>query len=400
MLLVPVSGGCSEPEDENTFIKLLRLLPATAKEDRVIVLIDHEKWRQVNGISVYDEDGQRINCEEYLDNIAAAIKEDSIFGSEIWGFGTYWTSGLNKMLVSPIQNDTIGYEYSDIDAEINNSYMLSGSSGIMKPVVESAYPEGMITAIGDYDEHATNAALMNRDDWPSKLKEIYTSENYRDITIHSWGDSHEMSLNDRLSSPHVDNIGRAYPVAVTDGQLFVGTDVDDIKSMIDTRMKKTDSLADLPGYALTARGMYDLGAIGALIMEEEHTRDVLKGYSPLTGPQIIKFLTVGMGPGKDETGEYFALVLVYENQTDAEEGVSLLKEKIEEHNERCNNNPPDRDKLLKNTEVRTENRVLLAKLYTTDTTLWKYWFFQPWTTDDLFEFIKRFNESMEKMIES
>jgi len=107
-----------------------------------------------------------------------------------------------------------------------------------------------------------------------------------------------------------------------------------------------------------------------------------------------------MGPGKDETGEYFALVLVYENQSDAEEGKSLLKEKIKEHNELVNNSPPDRDKLLNNTEVRTENRVLLAKLYTADPTLWKYWFFQSWTTDDLFEFIKRFNEAMEKMIES
>jgi len=284
LLLTPIVAGCSEPEEEqNTFIRLLSLLPATAKEDRVIVLIDHEKWRQVNGLTVYNEDGKRINCEEYLDNIAELAKEDSIFGFDIWFFGTYWTSGRNKMLDSPIQNTTIGYEYSDINAEINNSYMLSGSSGIMKPVVESAYPEGMITAIGDYNEHATNAALMNRDDWPSRLKEIYTSENYRDITIHSWGDSHEMSLADRLSPPHVDNIGRAYPVAVANGQLFVGTDVNDIKSMIDTMMKKTDSLADLPEYALIVRGMYDLGAIGALIMEEEHTRDVLMGYSTSHG---------------------------------------------------------------------------------------------------------------------
>jgi len=65
-LLVPVAGGCSQPEEENTFIKLLSLLPATAKDDSSITLIDYERFYQVNGISIYDENGQRIKREEYL----------------------------------------------------------------------------------------------------------------------------------------------------------------------------------------------------------------------------------------------------------------------------------------------------------------------------------------------
>ena len=377
VLLMPVSGGCSESEDENTFTKLLGLLPATSEEWRIIVLIDHEKWRQVNGISVYDEDGQRISREEYFERIIKVKNESYLFGFDIQSFGTFWASGYSKMLVSPIQNTTIGYEYSDIDAEINNFYYLSDPPWMFGMSELRTSPEGMVAAIGDYDSQATNAALMNRGEWPSRLIQNYVSEEYDTIVIHSWGDSQEMSLADRLSPPHVDSIGRAYPVAVSDGQLFVGSGVDNIKPMIDAQNNKTNSLADLPEYMLVAEGMDALGAIGAFVMNEAHTRDVLDFSSPFAGPRIKDFLTVGMGPGKDETGEYMVLVLVFENHANAEAGIALIQEKIEAYNfifDSINNG----DDSIYDTDIKANGRVLQAKLYTENQMLWKYWFFNQW----------------------
>lgn len=284
-LLIPVSGGCSEPEEENVFIRLLGLLPATAKEGRVIVLIDHEKWRQVNGISVYKEGGQRINGEEYIERMKSVGNDSGLLVDNMVMHGSYWTGISSYMTRSPICNETIGYEYSDIDAEIHNLYSIS-VPWMVEPYMIGLYSDVMVVAVGELSAESTNEALGNSDEWSSELVNDYVSEDYKNIIIHSWGDGQKMRLGDRLSPPHNDNIGRAIPVAVSDGQLFFGGSVDHIKSMIDTRRGESSSLADVTEYALIAAGMYDLGAIGAFIMDEAHNREIVESISPRKELQI------------------------------------------------------------------------------------------------------------------
>ncbi len=375
-LIVPVSC-CSEEEEENTFIKLLSLLPETAKEERVITIIDYELFRQANGISVYDEDGQRLNREEYFERILAVEEAGSIFGYDILRFGSYWTGCADYILSSPIQDESVGYEITDVDAEINNIYHLSALSWEKGGYLIAQNPPFMIAAVGDLNPEATNDALINRDEWPLWATENYTNEEYQDLVIHSWGDGLETRLHDRYSLPHLDSLGRALPLAVSDGYLFIGSYVDYIKSMIDTRLNETKSLADIPEYVLAAEGMFNLGAIGALIIDEAHTRDILIQSQPFTGSRIRDFLTVGMGPGRDKTGEYMALVLVCENTADVEEGVSLIEEKIEAYNNLCDMSDHLEDVCIYDTEIYAEGRVLHAKLYTESQILWQYWFFDP-----------------------
>ena len=95
-------------------------------------------------------------------------------------------------------------------------------------------------------------------------------------------------------------------------------------------------------------------------------------------PRIIQFQTVGIGPGRDEVGTYMVLVLVYANSAAAEEDVALVEKKISKFNTFCDRSPYSANCSIYYKEIRTEGRILLAKLYSADESLWKYWFFNQW----------------------
>jgi len=373
VLLVPVAGGCSETEEENTFVKLLSLLPETARDGRVISIIDYEQLRQVNGISIYDEDGHRTNRDEYLENLGEMAVKGSLFGDSMFQFGSYWTGCGPYVSRAPIQDEYIGYEVTDVFAEINNIFTVSSYVRAFYNI----HPDINVAAIGEFRTQSTETALKNSDEWPDRLVNNYISEDYNNITIHSWGNSQEVSLIDSFSPPHLDQIGRAFPLAVSDGRLFISSSVEGIKSMIDANQNEAMSLADIPEYVQVVKSMHELGAIAVMIMDEAYIRDIFTSPESYMGPQIQNYLTVGMGLGKDEKGEYMALVLVYNDPVLAEEGATLLEQKVEAYNELCRIGLRE-DALIYDTEIRFENEVLLAKLYNDYKGLWNWWFFDQW----------------------
>ena len=67
-LIMPVLASCiANQEPKNIFTESLKLLPSDARDGRVITIINYESFRKVNGISVYDEDNQRLTKEEYFE---------------------------------------------------------------------------------------------------------------------------------------------------------------------------------------------------------------------------------------------------------------------------------------------------------------------------------------------
>ena len=373
VLIVPVAGGCSETE-ENTFVKLLRFLPAKAKDNCIITIIDYELFRKVNGISIYNEDGQRISREEYLENLAAMSINGSLFGDSMFQFGSYWTCCGPYLHQAPIQDKYIGYDVIDVFAEINNIFTVS----LDAPAMYNIHPDIMVAAIGEFSTQSTEAALRNSDEWPDRLVNNYIIEDYNNITIHSWGNSQEVSLTERFSPPHVDQIGRAMPLAVSDGHLFISSSIEGIKSMIDASQNEVSSLADIPEYVRIVKSMHELGAIGVMIMDEAFIRDIFASPESYMGPQIKNYLTVGIGLGKDEKGEYMALALVYDAQVFAEESAVLLEQKAEAYNELCETIFKNKNAMIYDTEIRFEDEVLLAKLYNDYKGLWYWWFFDRW----------------------
>jgi hypothetical protein len=391
VLVLSFAGGCSAPggentlsEEENTFVRLLSMLPAEAKEGHIITIIDYESFGKVNGISLYDEDGKRITEEEFLDNIRNVYETGALFGLDIFVFGSDWTCIKESSSRLPIEDNTIGYSITDVNAEINNISTIYTDSGIGQ---YSANPYGLVAAVGDFDAKSTRDALENRGEWPSWAVDNFRSEEYKKIVIYSWVNGMEVHLDSRQKPPHLNVFGCAAPLAVTDGQLFVGTSTEDIKSAIDSSMNKGRSLADIPEYVLVARHMYDLNTVGLLVMDEELLRDIpgeaeaFFGLSSYYGPEFENFTTIGMGPGKDDKGEYMALVIVFNNPAAAEEGFSALEQKIEVFNHiyemydkyhdysRC---------YIYDTEISIDDEVLSAKLYTGYESLWRYWLIKRW----------------------
>jgi len=57
--------GCTESEEENTFIRLMKLIPAEAKDSGGFILIDYEKIWQANGISTINSDGSVLSQGEW-----------------------------------------------------------------------------------------------------------------------------------------------------------------------------------------------------------------------------------------------------------------------------------------------------------------------------------------------
>lgn len=375
VLIVPVAWGCSKPKEENTFVKLLRLLPETARDGRAITIINYESIREVNSISLYDEDNQRITREEYIEAFINMNIAGTLFGSDIFQYGSYWTGFKDDVLFSPIQDYNIGYNIMDVNAEINNIYSVSlMSSGIGKLVYNF---DALVAAEGNFDAQSTKDALENRGKWPSWAIDNFTIEEYEKTIIYSWGDSLEFHLMNHSGPPHLDEFGRAVPLAVSDGQLFIGSSIEDIKSAIDSSMNKAPSLADILEYVLVAQGMHDLDAIGVIIIDELLIRDILASAEPDFGPQVKNYTTVCVGPGKNDKGEYMALVIVFDNPESAEEGATLLEQRIEVYNKLCNEFYYN-TALIYDTEINVEDRVLLAKLYTNDKSLWRNWFFNQW----------------------
>jgi hypothetical protein len=376
---VMAGGSCAAPSEENTFVELLKLLPAEAKEGRVITLIDYKLFRQANGIQIYDNDGQRIDRDEYINILIDIIWDDSFFGDDIFRFSSYWTSMGNNLDRSSIKEENIGYEVTDIDAEINNIFSLYSPEIILSGGDAFKVNEDMmIAAFGEFNQQAISNALENRDDWPEWAIENYSGEKYENTIIHSWGDSLECHVRDRLSPPHLDFLGRAMPLAISNGYLFVGSSEENIRSMVDTSLDEKDSLADIPEYKLAAQGMDDLGAVIAIIMDETHVSDNMRSTISLIRPRITNYVTISMGPGKDETGVYMALVIVHANNADAEDNVSSLEQKIEEYNTFCKKVARSPENSIYNTEIYTKGKVLLAKLYTANESIWRYWFFNQW----------------------
>jgi len=376
VLIVPVAGGCSKTEEQNTFEKLLSLLPVEAKEGRAISIIDYESFRKVNGISLYDEDSNKITKEVYTETIMNTYNSGDMFGVDILWYSSDWTGILNDGLFSPITHENIGYSITDVNAEINNIQSLrivSPGAGEYNDNLDA-----LVAAVGDFNAQSTKDALENRSEWPSWAKDNFVSEEHEKIAIYSWGDGLEIHLGSRYEPPHIDPIGRAVPLAVSDGQFFFGGSTADIKSAIDASMNKKSSLADIPEYVLVAQYMHDLNTIGLLIMDEVLLPDALDAPESIFGPKLKNFTTVGMGLGKDDKGEYMALVIVFDNTVAAEEGFSALEQKVEVYNKIYDMNDNNNKYYIYDTEISVDNIVLSAKLYTGHKSLWRHWFINLW----------------------
>ena len=350
VLLLPLSAGCGVTAS-NTYLELLNLVPADLNTDDshfLVTLVDHASYYQDNGITF--SDSQELI---YIMNTENFELWNIVYGGFITGYSIY-------MDRSTIRKEYLGYDITCIDAEIHFEYP----------------PVNGVAAIGRFDPQATAEALSNQGEWPSWAVNAYTTEDYRGVTIHSWGDGLKIHLETRLLPPHIDELGRARPLAITDNYLFYAASVETAKLVIDASQNQHSSLADLPEYAAIANGLAELKTYAAMISDGKAANLCLdsleNGDTQLTetereilinslGIPLKKFLTFGCGVGQDENGVYTVIIIYHQSPDDALANVSLLRQRIESVRSSVINIPWS--ELITETDIRAEGNVLLAKLY-------------------------------------
>jgi hypothetical protein len=179
ILGLPSLTGCSGTPS-NTFTELLNLVPAeidgifTTEASSFLTLIDYA--------SLYKDFNVSFSTPEEM--LSATFKDifvqRVILGSFITGYSQY-------ALSSTIRKQYVGYDVTNVDAEIQFGFP----------------PANGVAAIGRFDPRAMGGALNNQDEWPSWAKDSYAIEEYRGITIHSWGSGVEIHLTNALHPPHL-----------------------------------------------------------------------------------------------------------------------------------------------------------------------------------------------------
>ena len=348
VLIVPAFASCSGTSSSNTFIELLNLVPAdmfSGEARPFLSLIDYASLYKDTGITF-------TTGKELIENT-----QNDKFSYSVLGFGSYITGHGKYTITSTILDKYVGYDVTNIDAEIQ--------FGVP--------PVNGVAAIGRFNPQDTSNALSNRDEWPSWAVTAYTAEEYHGVTIHSWGDGLKINLQTPLTPPHVDELGRGRPLAVTEKNLFYAGNVKIVKLMIDASEKKSPRIADLPEYASIANALVDL-KVYCSIVASEYWVYVLPEYSADdTGPRLKKFLTFSSGLGRDEKGTYTAIVIYHKDTAHAQANVSLLKQRIE-NSSSIYYKVPWSEKIT-DSEIKSEGNILLAKLYPTETNLWATWFY-------------------------
>jgi hypothetical protein len=346
--------GCGETKTTDTFTELLGLVPAEAADIKApgyFILIDYTSFYKDNGITF-------TTFEELLTEIK---KKPSEILKNIPGEGSYITGYGKYAEHSTIREKYVGYDIGDVDAEIQ--------FGV--PPAEG------VAAIGRFDLEATEKALGNQVEWPPEIKGRYQIEKYNGVTIHSWGDGFQINLSARLSPPHLDELGRAKPLAVTDKYLFYHPSGEIIKQMIDASQKKGGSVADLPEYAtiishLAKYSIYSV-ILGNAAMANYFVSSLKDSSNQLPedkkaiqiaglGAPLKRFVTFGSGSGSDEKGYFTVLIIYHDNSYYARENVTLFRQRLESQASLTSNKPWT--ELIKEYEIKADDLLMIAKLYT------------------------------------
>jgi hypothetical protein len=184
-----------------------------------IVIHDFAKIREVFDFTTID------GPEHYAINVLS--RKTGVIPS---GF----ISGLDQYAIAgPIRKSNIGYDALNIDAAIYSWAIFSSVLPLEKP------PETFQALIGRFDPESTRAAFAERDGWVKSINDSYAFENYQNILLYSWGDGHQLDLSRKLTPPHIDFLGRARPLAVTENNVFYSDSITNLKSIIDTSSKVT-----------------------------------------------------------------------------------------------------------------------------------------------------------------
>jgi hypothetical protein len=159
MIITTLFSSCTDNNigKNNRFIELLSLLPASTSTNGSFALIDYELVRNTNDIPLSDSSNNKISRDEFLNVFLSKITDGTFVNEQLLSLTSFYSGWDHYTFSSPIQVKNIGYDLTNIDAEINNVY----TDSISDP---------MVSMIGRFYPKVIDAALSNQSGWPTWMK--------------------------------------------------------------------------------------------------------------------------------------------------------------------------------------------------------------------------------------
>ena len=159
-----------------------------------------------------------------------------------------WISGLTDYVVSASTFSTMGFDPRNVDI---------AAAGGKEPFVLEAL-------VGRYDPEITRAKLAQCADCMPHEEFLH-----RGYAYYSWGEDFKGKLQERLSPPAYDFVGRGGRISVQQGRVLRAVYADGIHSLIDAAAEAGNSLWDSEDMRLVAQAMADMGAYAVSYTEAD-----------------------------------------------------------------------------------------------------------------------------------
>ena len=343
--------------------ELLRAIPDTPENRSAVYIDDYTVARSLFDIPLPgpgDDETALQEVYDWLPPLDAKAYGDTVpfleFGSMAF-FSPF--NHARTGVTTPIQY----LAYLSFDIRSMNQTIVAGFPGAKLDVT-----------LGRFDPEATDEALRSCSECPTPKRMEYGGVSY-----YSWGRDNGTDRNMVRAPPAFDHIRRGGQIAVLDSYVLHTWATDDMKSLIGALRDESLSLAHFEEYRLLVAGMSQPGAYSMFLTDNTFGLEaMIEGYlkgpdatneeaaklrAELEGPGTLRpYQAFATGAGKDDDGPYMALGLVHADSGAAEENVDLLRRRIEDGSSSAYHIPwSDRIDVV-SLEIRSEGRLLLAKL--------------------------------------
>ncbi len=332
------SSTAASAQQSNRWLDLLRVLPVTENTTRAVFLQDNVLLR--DSFHSYDWQTYAVSYTEPM-----FWREDARTGE------------------AEFQRD-LGFDSADVN----------------KVVCAGFLPDNYYQALeGRFSSDNIDSAVKT-----GALNDILKVADHDGHKFYSWGADWEARMEWRSQTRRFAYGSR---LAVVDDFVFWVPWTDGIEQMMDGYDGKIPSLADQKDYEMLAEGLAELDTVNAFFStESQSVADVTHMYDQqfsmdnsgqasftreLDRPlRLERYQGLATGAGADGEGYYLALVLLNPDEATARRNASLLKQRIDQAQLVWRGLPWSQ--YVETSEIRTEGRLTLAKLYGPACELWQH----------------------------
>lgn len=362
--IVCSDGGGADSNDAEAgsfWLDLLDQFPNTEETRYLVVMNDYARVREQFDINRPDEDASNDELEQYVVELMAA--EGEAGKTEARGLAPSRLTSLNEL---PWDFDAweqlVGFSFLDMDQD-----------------AEASAPDGMYYVLrGRFAAGDIGAAVRRDPEFGDALNE----RSYGGIAYYS-----QPVFRQDLEIPLQISAGHHF---ITDDRYIRWSGPTEspanIERMIDIASGDQQSLADVEAFQLLSQGLGRLDTFTAAFAADTDRMSLSWVANVLTGidwteaafeaakrelrdePLMLPFEAFATGGGFDDEGPYLAVVAVHADAAAAEENADRLEDRIGEGTSLLRAEPWS--ELIDDTEISTDGRLLLAKLYTSDVGMW------------------------------